>query len=83
MYFYLSIALAIFAESHQATHRTFYRFTKIITNLKCLENRATGKVCESLASYLRFTIFRVFSQHSEWGIMLVNRQKMWFIAFIK
>ena len=52
MCFYLSIALAIFGESHQTTHRTFYRFTKIIANLKCLENRTTGKVCESLASYL-------------------------------
>ena len=83
MYIYLSIAFAIFAESHQATHRTFNPFTKLITNLKYLENRVTGKDCESLASYLGLTTFRVFSQRSEWGIMLVNRQKVWFIAFIK
>ena len=82
VYIYLSVALAIFAESQLATHHTFYRFTKIITNSRCSENCVTGKVCESLASYLWLTNFRVFPQRCEWAIMLINRQKVRFIAFI-
>ena len=39
---------------------TIYRFTKIITNSRCFENFFTGRVCESLASYLCLTISSVF-----------------------
>ena len=44
----------------KVTHRTFYRFTKIIINSRCFENFFTGRVCESLASYLCLTISSVF-----------------------
>ena len=67
----------------QHTELSMYHFTIIVANLRCLEKCVTEKVCESLASYLWLTTFRVFSQRSEWGIMLVNRQKVRFIASIK